>query len=184
MIRAREQIQMNSSVARQNRESADAILAKNLVVARSISGMTQLELANRSLISRATIAQIESGSSDPRLSTFIELAAAFDVPPLFLLVGAEDVRILSALYGAAGCPDVVPVTASDLDKLKRLTQTGMLKDRLRAAQLAATIARNAGRESLVALIGAAIFSAYDPGPGTQVGTLLGRLASDQTRQGR
>ena len=153
----------------QNRESADAILAKNLVVARLISGMTQHELAARSLISRATIAQIETGSSDPRLSTINQLAAALNLPPLILLVGAEDVRVLSALHAAAGgSADEIPMTASDLDRMKRLIRTGMLKDRLHAAQLAATLARKAGRNESVAVI-AAIFSAVDPGHATQVG---------------
>jgi transcriptional regulator with XRE-family HTH domain len=169
---------MNLSVPAPTRESADSVLAKNLVVARTVAGVTQQELASRADISRATVAQIETGSSDPRLSTIVELANALGVPPLFLLVAAEDVRALCALHiGAtadgseAGGP--LPVSPADVERMQRHLRTGMLKDRLRAARLGAAVARAAGHDDAAVLIGAAIFSAVQPGPGTVAGTALG-----------
>jgi transcriptional regulator with XRE-family HTH domain len=155
------------------RESLDATLAKNLVVARAIGGMTQHELANASYVSRATIAQLETGSSDPRLSTIVELAKALHLSPIFLLLGAPEIRALAEL------PDQLPSVANlispeNLYRMKELVESGLLKDRLRAARLGAAVARSHG-ETGIAPITAALFSAFLPGAGTSVGTVLGRL---------
>lgn len=54
-------------------------LALNLGEARGAAGLTQGELSGRAAISRATIAQIESGNGDPRLATLEALAGVLGV---------------------------------------------------------------------------------------------------------
>jgi len=153
-------------------ESPDATLAKNLVVARAVTGVTQHALAAAADVSRATIAQIETGYSDPRLSTIVELAHALGVPPTVLLVREQDVRAMAdRLRASAAAPFAVP--EADVERMRRLLATGLLKDRVRAGRLGALAARRAGYDAPAALACAAICSALLPGEGTVVGTLLG-----------
>ncbi len=59
-------------------EEAMAILefaGHNLAKQRKIAGLTQAELAARSKVSRATIAAIENGAADPKLTTIIAICA-------------------------------------------------------------------------------------------------------------
>jgi transcriptional regulator with XRE-family HTH domain len=154
------------------RESAESVLAKNLVVARLAAGLTQQELAAAADVSRATIAQIETGCSDPRLSTIVDLAGAIGISPLLLLTGTPEAHALVALQGADRDIEVSP---PDRARMAHLTGTGMLKDRVRAARMGAAIAREAGKRP-PAVVAAAIFSAMDPGPGTAVGALFGELS--------
>ena len=156
------------------RESAETVLAKNLVVARLAAGLTQQELAAAADISRATIAQIETGCSDPRLSTIVDLATAIGISPLLLLTGTPEVLALTALNGADASIQVSP---PDRARMAHLANTGMLKDRVRAARIGAAIAREAGKKPH-SVVAAAIFSAVHPGPGTAVGALLGELSHD------
>jgi transcriptional regulator with XRE-family HTH domain len=157
------------------RESPDATLAKNLVVARQAANVTQHALAAAALVSRATVAQIETGCSDPRLSTIVDLARALGVPPYFLLVGPEEVNALMAMPAAlAERPLRVP--PGELERMQRLIRSGMLKDRVRAARIGVAIASDAGRTTPAAAISAAIFSAIQP-TGISVGTVLGELAA-------
>lgn len=157
------------------RESPDATLAKNLVVARQAAHVTQHSLAAAALVSRATVAQIETGCSDPRLSTIVDLARALGVPPYFLLVGLEEVNALIAMP-AALAERALHVPPGELERMQRLIRSGMLKDRIRAARIGAAIASDAGRRPQAAAISAAIFSAIQPA-GTAVGTVLGELAA-------
>jgi transcriptional regulator with XRE-family HTH domain len=162
-------------------ESIDAVLAKNLVVARIVLGVTQQELAHRADISRATIAQIETGYSDPRLSTIADLAAALGIPPIILLAGSDDVRAIVDLMGSS--PDgatssrPVEVQPADVERMRRFLRSGMLKDRVRAARVGAAVARSAGAGG-ASEVCSAIFSAVIPGPGTVAGTRLGRVISE------
>src|SRR4051812_7462343 len=115
-------------------ESPDATLAKNLLVARAITGVTQHALAAAADVSRATIAQIETGYSDPRLSTIVELAHALGVPPPLLLIREQDVRAMAdRLKAAHATPFAVPDV--EVERMRRLLATGLLKDRVRAARV-------------------------------------------------
>lgn len=165
-----------------SQESIDAVLAKNLVVAREVLGVTQQELAQRADISRATIAQIETGYSDPRLSTIVDLATALGIPPIVLLTGSDDVRALVDLWELAGTTDAdphsaVPLLQHEVERMRRYLGSGMLKDRLRAARIGAAVARAAGAGS-ASEVCSAIFSAVIPGQGTVLGTQLGRVLSE------
>ena len=155
------------------RESLDATLAKNLVVARVIGGMTQHELASASYVSRATIAQLETGSSDPRLSTIVELAHALGLSPMLLLLGAKEIRALASLPNEISSVANL-VSTQNLFRMNELVESGLLKDRLRAARIGAAAARGFGATG-IAPITAAIFSAYLPGTGTAAGAALGNL---------
>jgi transcriptional regulator with XRE-family HTH domain len=181
-----------------HREAVESLLAKNLVVARMVAGLTQQELAGASSVSRATIAQLETGYSDPRLSTIVELAGALGIPPIMLLVGIEEVRALVDLL-AATPPTVEPVgsvlpdsrllaksqfpsmSSSDLARMEDLLRSGMLKDRLRAARVGAAVARGGGSYAPATPIIAGIFSPILPGKGTVTGAAMGQLLA---RRGR
>jgi transcriptional regulator with XRE-family HTH domain len=154
-------------------ESADAKLAKNLVVARVIAGITQQELADASGISRATVAQIETGYSDPRLSTIVELAKALHMSPILLLVGPVEIQALTRLVQMEniGTPGLdTPL----LLRMRQYLDTGMLKDRVRAAQVGAEAVESTASSPL-GPISAGIFSAVSPGLATQIGARLGDL---------
>jgi transcriptional regulator with XRE-family HTH domain len=156
-----------------HRESIDSVLAKNLVAARVIAGLTQHDLAAAAGVSRATIAQLETGFSDPRLSTVVEIARALGVAPIVLLTGAAEITALSVL--AKGAPDRVAVPSADLVHMREYVESGMLKDRVRAARLGASVARAGGRSSEAVALTAGLFSAALPGAGTVAGAELGRL---------
>jgi len=156
------------------RESIGSVLARNLTAARLVAGLTQHELAAASGVSRATIAQLETGVSDPRLSTVVELARVFGLPPLFLLVGAAEVAALARLPEDLEARPV-PLPDADVARMRHLASSGLLKDRGRAARAGATVARAAGEPSTAVTVAAGIFSAYCPGAGTAAGISLGRL---------
>lgn len=163
-----------SNPAGKRPESLDAVLARNLVVARTIAGITQRELAELSGVSRATIAQLETGVSDPRLSTIVDLARALGIAPLALLSGSDEARALGALVNELAAH---PLRLSDAEaaRVAQYLASGLLKDRLRAARLGAAAARQGGYDSPAVPITAAIFTPLDPESGTAVGAALGRL---------
>ncbi len=174
-----------------HREAAESLLAKNLVVARILSGLTQQELAAVSRVSRATIAQLETGSSDPRLSTIVELARAMGIPPIALLLGADEVRALADLLSArdpqadardpasADPPRFPAVGSRDVFRMEEFVRTGMLKDRLRTARLGAAVVRNADPSDAATPILAGIFSPFLPGVGTVAGAVFSELLTRQ-----
>jgi len=151
------------------RESASSVLAKNLVIARTTSGMTQQELAAAADIARATIAQLEAGIGDPRLSTIAALAKAVRVAPSILLGDAELADALSHCCGQISLS--VSVAPSDRAQMRDLIESGLLKDRLRAARIAAAAAHRAGLDER-GIVEAAIFSAFEPEHGVAIAALL------------
>lgn len=155
------------------REAVETTLAKNLVLARLAEGVTQKELASASFVSRATIAQLETGVSDPRVSTVADLARALGLPAAFLLLSADEVVALVRLVDEVRAQplDVRPEEAA---RIRELLQTGLLRDRNRAARLGADLVKdNNASPAAVAL--AAIFATVAPQEGPCVAAALARL---------
>ena len=74
-------------------EDVQDTLARNLSAARSALGMSQDQLAAAAGVSRATVNQLEGGSTakgDPRLSTVVSLSSALGISPMFLLLGRDE----------------------------------------------------------------------------------------------
>ena len=156
------------------REPAAVVLARNLVIARDLAGMTQHDLAARSGVSRATIAQIESGGGDPRLSTISEVAQALGISVVVLLAGRRDVKAISGVcLNLASSP--VRVDAQDQERMTAFAESSLARDWRRAARIGAAIGRAAGCKSPGAAATAGLFSVVVPGRGTAIGAALGRL---------
>ncbi len=156
------------------RESVESALAKNLVLARLVEGVTQKELASASDVSRATIAQLETGVSDPRVSTITDLARALGLPAAFLLLSVEEIEALVALVDEIRAHPIA-VPPEEAARIQDLMETGLLRDRNRAAQIGASIVRENENISPAAAALAAIFSTVSPRTGPAVGAALGRL---------
>ncbi len=150
----------------QNREVVKATLAKNVALARSAASFTQAELAEAAGVSRATIAQIESGAGEPRLSTLVDIATALGTSPVLLLIGKNE---LDALISVTGNAPVELLSEEEVEKMKRLIASGLRRQRLQAAELGASAARAVG----LSAVGAAIGSVLLPGVGTAIGAGIG-----------
>lgn len=158
-------------------ENVRDTLALNLSAARGALGMSQEQLANAARVSRATVNQLEGGSSangDPRLSTVVSLAAALGISPVFLLLGRDE---LGAIAEAAKSADVKGVharlTAEELETMGRLLRSGVPKNRAKAVEMGATAAASAGMTA-GAIATAAIGTAQIPGIGTALGAVMGK----------
>ena len=150
-------------------------LGSNLVLAREAAGLTQTDMAKRAGTSRATIAQIESGGGDPRLSTLGAIADALGVGTFVLLLGKSDIEKLVALVHAPS--DLVPVVPAgeDADLLAELATSQLPADQRRAARLSSDLVARMGFTGSGAAVGAAIGAALMPGLGTVVGAFVGGL---------
>ncbi len=156
------------------RESAETLVARNLVAARTAAGWTQDALSATSGISRATIAQLETGVSDPRLSTLAALAAGLRLPLALLLFGGVEVRALAGLAGQlAAAP--LPLTDADLRQLRRWVHSGLLRDRAEAVRWAAQRVSADDDADPLAVAVAALFAGHHPDPGVAVGAAWGTL---------
>ena len=153
-------------------DSARGTLAQNVSAARAAVGLSQDQLAVAAGISRATVIQLEAGEGDPRLSTLSALAAALEVPPLFFLVGSDE---LGAIVSARGSGVAKRVQAhrpkEEQDAMRRLLRSGLPKSRTKAVKMGAKAAVAAGLTA-GAVTGAAIGTAILPVIGTAIGAAL------------
>jgi transcriptional regulator with XRE-family HTH domain len=153
-------------------------LGRNLALARFALGVTQDNLAVVSGISRATIAQIESSNTDPRLGTLADLAGALGVSPSLLLLKASDIASLLHVVRQSSVERVLAELSPErVEEMNQLRRTGFQKDLLRLARVGIDAAESAGFTTPGAAVGAGIGSAILPGLGTAVGTIFG-LALD------
>lgn len=159
---------MEEIVRLTNRLAAKATVAKNTALARNAALMTQAELARASGVSRATIAQIESGDSDPRLSTLVDIATGLGTSPVLLLLGEDELRAVVKVTREA--PENL-LSEADVEKTRRLLSSGLRKQRFLAGELGAAAARAAG----LSAVGAAIGTALLPGIGTAIGAAVGAI---------
>lgn len=154
-------------------EAVDRTLGRNVVLARLAAGLTQEQLAETAGLSRTTVAQIESGSSDPRISTVELLARALGVDPLILLVGRPALEALGDLVDhLPGTAVPVALSPREVEKMRQLAGSGFRNDRIKAAWIGVSAAREAGLGT-AGEVGAGIGSALEPGRGT---TLLAKFS--------
>jgi transcriptional regulator with XRE-family HTH domain len=152
-------------------------LGANLALAREAAGITQSELAESAGTSRATIAQIESGAGDPRLSTLGAIADALSVGTFVFLLGKQDIAKLMALtQKEKELTSAVP-NDEDVGFLEELASSHLAADRRRAARMASKIASERGFDGIGAAVGAAIGTTLGPGLGTIVGAFLGAVGT-------
>lgn len=147
-------------------------LAANLALAREAASLTQTELANRAGTSRATIAQIESGRGDPRLSTLGAIADALDVSTYLLLLSADDLQQISEVTKRADLSELQPLADQQV-MLKQLAESPLSADQRQAARLSGSVVTELGLTSTGAAVGAAIGTMLMPGIGTILGAMIG-----------
>jgi transcriptional regulator with XRE-family HTH domain len=150
--------------------SPAAIVAQNLLIARTALNLTQHQLADASGISRATIAQLEAGVGDPRLSTLELLAARLHIPAHFLLLDQASFRALAEVMRLANSPNAPAATPTD--EIARTLHTGGVLNRLRAAALGLDLAQAAGLTEPAHQVGAAIGAARLAERGSLLGAHL------------
>jgi transcriptional regulator with XRE-family HTH domain len=170
------------------RESALSGLARNLSMARSARSITQEGLAEQSGVSRATIAQIESGESDPRFSTIVDLAAALEITPLLLLMTSRELAAISELVrdGSSVREASAGIPTQDVQRMRRLLESGVQRGQKQAVEMGVTAVQVAGLAAGGAASGAAIGTLLAPGLGTVLGAALGSMIfrANASRKGR
>ncbi len=159
-------------------EDMQDTLARNLSAARGALGMSQDQLAVAAGVSRATINQLEGGSTakgDPRLSTVVCIAAGLGISPAFLLLGRSE---LDAIVEAPKRKEVEDIsshlTAEKLETMRRLLRSGVAKNRTKAVEMGGAAVASAGA-SKGAIAAAAIGTALLPGIGTAIGAVIGSI---------
>jgi transcriptional regulator with XRE-family HTH domain len=154
-------------------------IARNLVLARHALHFTQDGLARSARVSRATIAQIEAGSTDFRLSTLVELSRALKISPTILFLRGSDITALLQFLRQASVERVLAhLDAAQIEHMNRWRQSGLHKDLLRAADAGIHAAGSAGFRTPCSRVGAGIGSTVIPGIGTAVGALLGAVLDE------
>lgn len=144
-----------------------ASVAENLVIARRVAGLSQHKLAQRANLSRATIAKIETGQSDPRLSTIAVLANALGITAHALISTDDEIERLIDILD--NCHQIVDIAPDDAQTQAMRSVDDNLRTRRDSAERAATFAREAGHTSLSAQVASAIYNIYAPGIGAAIG---------------
>lgn len=166
------------STFKDSNENHDAVLsalAKSLRFGRAALNMTQEALAEKSGVSRATIAQIERLEGDPRLSTILDLAAALETSPILLLMSEREMEKIEILIRNTAAVKELrkAIPEQEFHDIDRLHKIGRDKH---AAEIGAGVVTRVG-ELKSAAIGAAIGTVLLPGFGTVIGAVLGRVLS-------
>jgi transcriptional regulator with XRE-family HTH domain len=149
------------------------------VLAREAVGITQSDLAERAKTSRATIAQIESGDGDPRLSTLSALAEGLGVSAPLLLLNRHDIIKLAEILKNKKEVVAALLSIDDLPLLEELSSSDLAADRKKAARISADVASKFGFDSLGAAVGAAIGTTLLPGIGTAIGAFFGGVGASR-----
>ena len=156
-------------------EDVQDTLARNLSAARSALGMSQDQLAAAAGVSRATVYQLEGGSTakgDPRLSTVVSLSSALGISPVFLLLGRDELDAIAEVPKRTEMKDVRShLSADELETMRRLLRSGVAKNRAKAVEMGAAAATTAG-VSAGAIAAAAIGSGILPGIGTAIAAAI------------
>lgn len=142
------------------KSQAQSTLAKNLALARSACNVTQEQLAERAQLSRATIAQIEGGDADPKLSTIMELAIALGVSPVILLLDEQDLKALARVSNNMPKSNL---SESQIEDMRRLIQSGITNKITKAVSIGVGAVAGLGLTTTGAMVGAAIGSVLMPG---------------------
>lgn len=160
------------SIPKEERRHKDAQLnlGSNILVARKAKELTQQKLAERAGVSRATVAQIESGGVNPRLSTLVDLAFALDVSPMMLVMDKDDLEAIAELSTADVEKLERELSEAESDQMNWLVQSGVRKNLVKAALIGSS---SIGGAAAMSASAAAIGSAFLPGLGTAIGGALG-----------
>lgn len=151
------------------------IVAKNISAARNALNISQDDLAERALISRATLIQIESGRADPLLSTIVKLASALEISPTILLMGKNEIEAIAQVSKSNECrTTLAELDEEKVQEMERLVESGMDRNRNKAAKMGGEMS-GAISSAAGAIPGAAIGTILLPGLGTVIGATLGAL---------
>lgn len=166
--KSRKEAKFENRVSRKRLLSA--LLGRNVILARKARGFTQAELSKASGHTRVTIAKVEAGQVDPRLSTVADISSALGISPLLLLITGDELLSLSRLEEKTN--PYQKAMSIDVSVLLTLMNIGTTSSMLKAAQLAIEqLSLGSGPEAA----GAAIGTACAPGKGSAIGAALGEL---------
>jgi len=149
-------------------------LSQSVVAARTAAHMTQQELADAAGVSRATVAEIERGTGDPRLSTLVAMGAALGASPMLLLFDKEAFEVAQQL-GDRSDALAQQLSRESVEKMEGWLRTDGTRGYQQAAREGVRALGVGGR----AAVGAAIGSALLPGIGTVVGATFGGLIGER-----
>jgi transcriptional regulator with XRE-family HTH domain len=158
-------------------------LGKGLQLARQSSGLTQSELADEAGLSRATIAKIESGDADPKLSTLSRLAAALQVSPTWLMMSEQDMEVLARIASTSNI-DVMLEQLPDekIGEIRALAKAGRMKKVVQVVEQLESALGDEAEESDSPggpVAGAtAIATGLLPGIGTALGKAWSRIQAE------